>query len=824
MESTYFGKDGFIWWKGVIEDRKDPIFLGRVRVRIFGWHTDDKTLLPTSDLPWAMPSLPLDNGRNPVGPKEGDWCWGFFLDGNDAQKPVVVGYIPGIDEAAADPNKGFSDPTDPAELVPGSTPRPVNMSVSKNKFTEPTISKTAFIRYIAKLDPPEEITGGLLRLTDALFLNKSVLKLVSELPTGLANVASEISKMQSELTEEVKKQITAAIDFVKSKVLELVDLVKSEIASAVDGTIETIGRFANENILPGTNLAFGELAKDFDITKSKLDVNKNGKFDKDDVIQLIKNAVSDGGFFDGYVESIPEVPMSSYPLADRLNEPSTSRLSRNEKIEETIVAYKKQKLVPIEGAGFSGNTMGGTSDSPTSFVEPPTPYAAVYPYNHVYESESGHAIEVDDTPGAERLHRYHRSGTFNEVHPDGVEVNRVVNSQYNIIYGDYFNSTGFTYHVDAKTGIRMKSGANFNIQTTGNLNQQVGVGLNSIIGADITSHAGGNSSERVGGNKVSLTEGDSIESIGGSEWKKIAEGLYINATGGPVKIKSTQKIQLISDDSIDLIAPVVNVNPMMPGGGSKFDATGLSVAGAITSLVCSTAELSSARFKTLIGSAYMKFTSPLIEGLEIQGNTMTSMLYKGNPVIFPFSPTALPNDYFPPILVPPLVIPPTEIENPADAENNQLLEDLLKNSISSGDGGPKWGFFIPNGVIGDVYKPVSDSNGNLVTLSATMGSHELREAIPTAALESVLIKYEDPSGAITEWRVVRPVHVPGELIDTPVKMDMFEDGIRQLARWSKPGREYPKQMFWMVNGRAMLILDSAERHQCKFGPYNDKIS
>jgi len=48
MQTEYFqGKDGFIWWNGVVEDRKDPLFLGRCRVRILGWHTADKSELPT---------------------------------------------------------------------------------------------------------------------------------------------------------------------------------------------------------------------------------------------------------------------------------------------------------------------------------------------------------------------------------------------------------------------------------------------------------------------------------------------------------------------------------------------------------------------------------------------------------------------------------------------------------------------------------------------------------------------------------------------------------------------------------------------------------
>ena len=43
----FMGLEGFIWWIGVVEDRQDPEQLGRVRVRCFGWHTDEKDKIPT---------------------------------------------------------------------------------------------------------------------------------------------------------------------------------------------------------------------------------------------------------------------------------------------------------------------------------------------------------------------------------------------------------------------------------------------------------------------------------------------------------------------------------------------------------------------------------------------------------------------------------------------------------------------------------------------------------------------------------------------------------------------------------------------------------
>jgi hypothetical protein len=94
-----FNKDGFNWWIGVVEDRMDPEKQGRCRVRIFGYHTDSKELLPTNDLPWAIPIQPITSaatsgiGSSPLGPVEGTWVIGFFLDGEDCQQPAIFGTI-----------------------------------------------------------------------------------------------------------------------------------------------------------------------------------------------------------------------------------------------------------------------------------------------------------------------------------------------------------------------------------------------------------------------------------------------------------------------------------------------------------------------------------------------------------------------------------------------------------------------------------------------------------------------------------------------------------------------------------------------------------
>ena len=73
-------------------------------------------------------------------------------------------------------------------------------------------------------------------------------------------------------------------------------------------------------------------------------------------------------------------------------------------------------------------TKAALGSSPNPLIrEPASPYAAVYPNNHVTETTSGHVIEFDDTPNAERIHIYHKSGSFVEMHPNGDVVTHTKN-------------------------------------------------------------------------------------------------------------------------------------------------------------------------------------------------------------------------------------------------------------------------------------------------------------------------------------------------------------------------------------------------------------
>ena len=117
------------FYTGVVEDRHDPLYLGRVRVRVYGIHTHDKSNIASPDLPWSDVLMPTTAsslsglGLSPHGLVEGSTVMGFFRDEGEMQNFVVIGSLFGrpsknwlIPQNNSDnaversPEHGFNDP------------------------------------------------------------------------------------------------------------------------------------------------------------------------------------------------------------------------------------------------------------------------------------------------------------------------------------------------------------------------------------------------------------------------------------------------------------------------------------------------------------------------------------------------------------------------------------------------------------------------------------------------------------------------------------------------------------------------------------------
>ncbi len=137
---------------GVVEDNNDPAQRGRLRVRIFGVHTEDKSLLPTEDLPWSTIGLPANNasisglGRSPNGALPGTMVGGLFKDPGFWQEYLVLWSFPGQRMVNKNSSVGFNDPSgtypradrsqDTNPLVGGSTSSESTMFIYNRENTQ----------------------------------------------------------------------------------------------------------------------------------------------------------------------------------------------------------------------------------------------------------------------------------------------------------------------------------------------------------------------------------------------------------------------------------------------------------------------------------------------------------------------------------------------------------------------------------------------------------------------------------------------------------------------------------------------------------------
>ena len=194
-------------------------------------------------------------------------------------------------------------------------------------------------------------------------------------------------------------------------------------------------------------------------------------------------------------------PKGKYPLY--LNEPDTNRLARHEEIHKTIVRKK-------EVARYKGVV---TAQGKT-WNQSPIPYNADYPFNHVFQSESGHVLEFDDTPNSERIHMYHKSGTFTETDSNGTQVNRIVGDKFEIL-----ERNGYVY---------IKGTANVTID--GDHNVKVNNALNVDVSGKTTINVFNNADVNVSGDmNLSVKENLNVR----------AKSIQMEAYGGDINVKAS---------------------------------------------------------------------------------------------------------------------------------------------------------------------------------------------------------------------------------------------------------------------------------------------
>jgi len=215
LKTNFLGKDGFRWWIGQVapEDAQgDQInqigntWGSRLKVRIYGYHPPNETELSNEDLPWAQVLLSPQGGSGKANRARslrispGDIVMGFFLDGDDAQLPVILGMFANTPDYYG----GTSEYTSPFEPFTGYTSKikPNPDFIAKNEGGDSNQSSQKSPRFVTKEiieDLNEKLEKGEAQLK-TLVDSGEIQQSLSNASTELQNVLNS-GKAQTGLSE-----------------------------------------------------------------------------------------------------------------------------------------------------------------------------------------------------------------------------------------------------------------------------------------------------------------------------------------------------------------------------------------------------------------------------------------------------------------------------------------------------------------------------------------------------------------------------------------------------------------------------------------------
>ena len=350
----YQGKSGFIWYTGVVEDRNDPLFQNRVRVRIHGSHTWDKQKIASADLPWCQVLMPVTAasvsgiGTSHHGLVEGSTIMGFYRDAEQMQDPVVMGSFTGIQ-------------------------------------------------------------------------------------TDTYRIDEKIDDKGNRTFTEVKRTPTEGFNDPRLD-------SKTSYKGTPDGPNP---KHINRNY--GLTLGLDKSPRRSGSSKGEL-----------------------------------------YPKTEYQGSPSVNHLAKG--LESSPMKEDKDSAYPVINIS--------SGEPKRSYVKP------LYPFNHVHETESGHVLELDDTPDQERIHLYHRKGTRVEIDKDGNYVEKIVKNKYSVILADDHLVVSGKVTVKIEGDANIEVGGETNLTSTGEI---------SMVAPKINLNSGSIPDQSVG--EILETIDDAAESV-----------------------------------------------------------------------------------------------------------------------------------------------------------------------------------------------------------------------------------------------------------------------------------------------------------------------
>lgn len=255
LQNNFIGRDGFLWWIGQIPPLesmgaqvKGGGWGNRYKVRIIGYHPYSESELPNEDLPWAQVLIPATAGSGAANVstgiqlQQGDTVLGFFLDGDNAQIPVILASFGRTDLVST---KEYSSPFVPFtgynSLIPKAKTTPSESSELKQN-SQPSPQDITFEqaitlseKYKYKVYSVNEVIGDKVLLANPLQNTKT-----SRIKSIVTNLLKKVNRVAGEI-DKIRRFIRVAVD-------KIVALMNEYVGALMNALITTLISLLKEGL------------------------------------------------------------------------------------------------------------------------------------------------------------------------------------------------------------------------------------------------------------------------------------------------------------------------------------------------------------------------------------------------------------------------------------------------------------------------------------------------------------------------------------------------------------------------------------------------
>jgi hypothetical protein len=281
VKTHFLGRDGFIWWIGQIVDqtqwaanlggsptrttKEQKGFDFRYKVRIMGYHTASPGDLKDEELPWASIMLPVTAGvsggaMSTPNLRQGDFVQGYFLDGEDAQQPVIMGVLgfnqytavmKNIPDAGFKPFSGFTT----KDIVPQHNLRlekekaeAVAEEVDKNKTNNEEVAESTINAVNAKDGATKEQYENEKKSSTVASNTDCEQAPVGSIQREMKNMIAEVQRIQK-TANDWETKVSTKINNIESEI----EKVKQNAIKAISGDVKRITTEIQKNALKKVN-------------------------------------------------------------------------------------------------------------------------------------------------------------------------------------------------------------------------------------------------------------------------------------------------------------------------------------------------------------------------------------------------------------------------------------------------------------------------------------------------------------------------------------------------------------------------------------------